>query len=76
MIGIEGFSDIEGHGDLLQGGIAGSFADAVDIAFHLAGPVFNCGQGIGHCQPQIIVAVDAQGYPVHTGNIFPQPPDQ
>ena len=46
------------HDELLQGTVAGPLADAVDGAFHLAGAGLHGGDGVGHRQPQVVVAVD------------------
>ena len=48
---------LERHDDLLHGGVAGTLAEAVDGAFHLARTGPHRGQGIGHRQPEVIVAV-------------------
>ena len=43
-----------------QVGVAAPFAEAVDRALDLHGPRVHRGQGVGHGQPTIVVAVDAQ----------------
>ena len=52
------------HHHLLERGVTGTFADSVDGAFHLAGAVQHAGERIRHRQPQIVVAVNADGRPV------------
>src|SRR5690606_14931909 len=41
--------------DLLDGGVAGAFPDAVDGAFDLTGAAFDGGQGVGDGQAQVVV---------------------
>ena len=40
-----------------RAGVAGALADAVDGAFHLARTGLNGGEGIGHRQAEIVVAM-------------------
>ena len=47
------------HHDLLEGAIAGAFADAIEGALHLPGPGLDGGQRVGDGQPQVIVAMHA-----------------
>jgi len=58
------------HHDLLERGVAGTFADAVDSAFHLARAGANAGQRVGYRHAEVVVAVrrdhDAVG-PRHGG---------
>ena len=56
------------HHDFFQRTVAGPFADAVDRAFDLAGPVFDGRQAVGHRQSQIVVAVDADHRLVDVGH--------
>ena len=58
------------HHDFLERGIAGSFPDAVNGAFHLPGAVFNRLQTIGSCHPQIIMTMDANNRLFDTGDIL------
>ena len=58
------------HDDLFEGRVARPLTDAVDRAFHLARPVLDCGNGIGHGKTQIIVAVDADDGPGDIGNML------
>ncbi len=65
-----GFED---HRHLFQRAVARPLADAVDGALNLAGPHLHRADGVGHREPQIIVAVDRDdrlvdvGYPVEQG---------
>ena len=49
----------QGHGDFLQRGVAGAFAETVDRAFHLVGAGHDGGDGIGGRHSEIVMAVDA-----------------
>ena len=51
----------EGHHDLLQGGVAGALAEAVDGDLDLAGARLDRGQRVRRGEPQVVVAVDADG---------------
>ena len=51
---------VQRHHDFLERGVAGPLADAVDGAFHLAGAGFDRGEGVGHGQAQVVVAVRRQ----------------
>jgi hypothetical protein len=51
---------VEQHHDLLQRGVAGALADAVDRALHLPGTGGQAGERVGDRQPEIVVAVDGQ----------------
>ena len=61
------FADQHSHCNFFQGGIARSFADAVYIAFHLAGTVLDGGQRINTARPRslwqwtLIVALSILG---------------
>ena len=48
---------LDGHDDLLHGSVAGPLADAVDGALHLTGAGLYGGQGVGHGEAQVVVAV-------------------
>ena len=50
------------HDDLLQRGIAGALADAVDGAFHLAHAGPDGGERIGDRQAQIVVVVRGEDH--------------
>ena len=67
---------VERHDQLLQRGVAGPLPDAVDRDLHLAGPVLHRGQGVGHGQPQVVVAVHGEHRLVHAGHPFPDAPDE
>ena len=58
------------HRDLFEGGIAGTFTDAVDGALHLARAVMNCRDGIGDRKPEIVMAVDADNSFLDIGHMF------
>ena len=45
--------------NFLECGVAGAFADAIDGQFELPCAAADRGQGIGHAQAQIVVAVRA-----------------
>ena len=45
------------HHDLLERGVAGALAQAVDRALHLAGAVHHRGERIGDGHPEVVVAV-------------------
>ena len=51
---------VAGHDQLLHRRVPGALADAVHGAFHLARAGRDRGQGVGHRQSQIVVAVRAQ----------------
>ena len=48
------------HRDLLDAGVAGALADAVDAALDLAGAHLDAGERVGHRQPEVVVAVHRQ----------------
>ena len=52
---------IEPHDDLFQGGVAGPLADAGKRHFGLTRAGVEGGQGVGHGQAQVVVAVDGEG---------------
>ncbi len=45
------------HRHLLERGVAGPFADAVDAAFDLPRPDVETGEGVGDREPEVVVAV-------------------
>ena len=55
-----------------KAGVAGPLTDAVDGAFHLTRSRQYTGQGIGHCQTQIIVAMGGKGHLVCVRNSVAQ----
>src|ERR1017187_1200358 len=63
---------IEGGGDLFQGRIAGSFADAVDGALHLAGAGGDGGQRVGDGETEVVVAMRGEdhAFDINGGNAF------
>ena len=50
----------QGHDHLFERGVAGPLAQAVDGAFDLGRAALDAGQGVGHGQAQVIVAVDRE----------------
>ncbi len=48
---------VEQHHELLEGGVAGALADAVDRALHLAGAGDHAGERVGDGEAEIVVAV-------------------
>ena len=55
---------LQGHDDLFERGVAGTFADAVDRAFDLPGADLAGGQAVGHRQAEVVMAVDADDGPL------------
>ena len=49
----------ERHDDLLERGVAGALAEAVDRDLDLARAGLDRGERVGRGQPQVVVAVDA-----------------
>ena len=64
------------HDDLLQGGVAGAFPQAVDGALHLAGTIAYRGQGVGDGQAEVVVAVDGEDRLIGIGNALDEPTDE
>mmetsp|Transcript_18112 Transcript_18112/g.51845 ORF Transcript_18112/g.51845 Transcript_18112/m.51845 type:complete len:449 (+) Transcript_18112:778-2124(+) len=62
----------EGHDDLLERGVAGPLADAVDGAFQLPRTIQGAGEGVGGGQPQIVVAVGGEDDLVGPGDVVPE----
>ena len=56
-----GGSRAQGHDDLLERGVAGALAEAVDGDLHLARAGLHRGQRVGRGQAQVVVAVDGDG---------------
>src|ERR1041385_566755 len=50
---------LDGHDVFFEGGVAGAFADAIDGALDLAGAGADGGQGVGHGEAEIVVAMHA-----------------
>ena len=48
---------LDGHDDLFEGAVAGSFAEAVHRAFHLPGAVPDAREGVGGGKAKVVVAV-------------------
>ena len=57
-----GLSHIQQYDYFLESRISGALADAVDRQFELAHAGLHRGQGIGHAQAQIVMAVRAERY--------------
>ena len=66
----------QGHGQLFKGGVAGAFADAADGHLGLAGPHAEGGQGVGHGQAQVVVAVHAEDGLVAVGRVLDDVADE
>ena len=64
------------HDDLLEGGVAGALAEAVDGALDLACAVLHCGQGVGNRQAEVVVAMDREDRPIGVGDALDQLVDQ
>ena len=64
------------HGDFLQCGVAGAFAETVDRAFHLVGAGHDGGDGIGGGHAEVVVAVDADDRFFDIGRMFADIADQ
>ena len=60
------------HDDLLERGVAGTFAEAVDRALDLAGARAHRGQRVGHGQPEVVVAMHRPHYLVRVGHALDQ----
>ena len=73
---VEAGACMKRHDNLLQAGVAGPLADAVDRALHLGGPGPDAGEGIGDCHPQIVVAVGGEVHVLHTPDVFLQIAEQ
>ncbi len=70
-IGVAGEDVLAGthrHHHLLQCGVAGPFPQAVDGALHLARAIEHRGKGVGHRQPQVVVAVHGKDRLVRVGH--------
>jgi len=63
----------QGHHQLLERGVAGALADAVDRHLHLAGPGPHREERVGHGQAEVVVAMDAQH---RTGHVAAEPLDE
>src|SRR5271157_5754630 len=63
---------LQRHDDLLERGVAGALADAVDRALHLPRPGLDPGQAVGHRHAQVVVAVRADDRPVDVTDAFLQ----
>ena len=64
------------HHQLLEGGIAGPFADAIDRAFELTCTVLNGLEEIGHGQAEIVVAVHRDHGIADVGHVLIDASDQ
>ena len=53
------------HGDLLERGVSGPFADAVDGHLGLPGSVLDAGHGVGRSHTQVVVAVGSDDHAVY-----------
>ena len=58
------------HHDFFKAGIARTFAQAVDGAFHLAHACLNSGQRVGNRHTQVVVAVGRPDYFIAVGHAF------
>ena len=63
---------LERHHDLFQGTVARPFTDAVDRAFHLAGPRLHSREAVGDGKAEVVVAVHADHRSVDVGHAFTQ----
>ena len=60
---------MQGHDQLLEGGIAGPLADAVDRALELPRAVLDGLKKVGHRQPEVVVAMHRDHRPVDAGDV-------
>ena len=60
----------QGHGDLLEGGVAGALAYAAEGDFGLAHADAEGGQGVGHAEAEVVVAVHGEDGLVGAGRVF------
>jgi len=65
----EPFPCLQGHDHLLEGGVAGPFADSVDRDLRLASAGFQTGEGVGGGHAEIVVAVDGDDGVVDTTHL-------
>ncbi len=63
---------LDRHDDLLQCGVAGALAQAVDGAFHLARTGHHRGQGVGHGQTEVVMAMHGEHRLVGIGDALEQ----
>ena len=63
---------LDRHDDLFQRGVAGTLAEAVDSAFHLARTGHHRGQGVGHGQTEVVMAVHGEHRLVGIGDALEQ----
>ena len=61
---------LDGHHDLLEGGVAGALADAVDGDLDLAGAVLDGGHRVGGAHAQVVLAVEAEACLVDVGHVL------
>jgi hypothetical protein len=69
---VDAFTHLERHRDLFERRIARTLTDAVDRAFHLARAAADGSEAVGHGQPQVVVAVDAEGHFVRATHVLRQ----
>ena len=60
VVGQHVAAGLDRHDDLLERGVAGPLADAVDRAFDLPRAALDAGQRIGDRQAEIVVAMDGE----------------
>ena len=60
------------HDQFFQCGIAGPFPNSIDGAMDLVGALQDGGQGVGHRQAQVIVAMDAENRLIEGGYFLAQ----
>ena len=63
-------------GDLLDRGVAGALADAVDAALDLARPRAYRGQRVGHRHAQVVVAMHGEDHVTQRRHLFVEPAHQ
>ena len=66
----------QGHGQLFEGGVARALADAADGHLGLTGTHAEGGQGVGHGQAQVVVAVHAEDGLVAVGRVLDDVADE
>ena len=64
------------HRHLLEGGVAGAFADPVDAALHLAGARADADEGVGGGEAEVVVAVHRDGHVLQGGDLHVEPLDE
>src|SRR5690606_36261530 len=67
---------VESHGHLLERGVAGALADAVDGRLDLRGSVLYRRQAVGDRQAEVVVAVRGDAHALGLGHVLEDRADQ